>query len=310
MIGGLWIALATVLLLYAVVGTETGEAAPLGEASAREAGSSRLWNTLVLQASALGLPTRFLQVIPKNFVQFEFGDLRAFAAEYHPEAHQMILNASLSLNAASGTLKPLAKMTHQELQTLYHELVHAYIDFLGSSSPAPDGPSGRTLLNFARAQQDCRYSHVRISPIPQRKSYEEERFLSDRESWEALNESWAVFIGWAIWTELELRQMNGLQAGGKEARETEWVQRLAQADRDGDLRGYYEPEDPAERQMVRKRVLSPSYRISPIEVAVLMREVLEKSEKSIRHATEAMEGKSESQSQGTRASCGEPPQPG
>ena len=41
-------------------------------------------------------PTRFLEQIPEQFVAFEFEDLHAYAAEYHPAEHRMILDRTLS----------------------------------------------------------------------------------------------------------------------------------------------------------------------------------------------------------------------
>ena len=113
-----------------------------GQASAETAApssdSSRLWGALMAEAKALHLPTRFLEQIPAQFVAFEFEDLHAFAAEYHPVEHRMVLDRSLSLNAAGRTLRPLARLTHKELETLYHELFHAYMDFLEQErAPSP-----------------------------------------------------------------------------------------------------------------------------------------------------------------------------
>ena len=63
----------------------------------------------------------------------------------------MVLNRSLSLNAAGGTLRPLARLTHKELETLYHELFHAYMDFLEQESAPPEAHA--LLMVFAREQQ-------------------------------------------------------------------------------------------------------------------------------------------------------------
>ena len=52
------------------------------------------------------------------------------------------------------------------------------------------------------------------------------------------------------------------------------VRRLRTADREGTLRGYYEPEDPGERTVARKRYLAPASRLSEREAAVLMKEVI------------------------------------
>lgn len=229
------------------------------------------WHTMVHQADALGLPTRFLRVIPPSFVTQEFEDLHTFAAEYHQIEHRMVLNRSLSFNVAGGVLKPLAQLTHRELSTLYHELFHAYMDYIASlPEVAASDPDVARLLAFARDQQQCRYQAVMISPVLQRKLIIEPRYLTDHEAWEALNETWAVFVGWAVWTSLELpgpRRPQGQQA----TMEGEgWIARLKQADRDGSLVGYYEPQEPKEREITHKRYLAPSQRISPREVAMLL----------------------------------------
>jgi hypothetical protein len=245
---------------------------------------SRLWLALVSEAKSLGLPTRFLEDIPPRFVTFEFEDLHAYAAEYHPKEHRMVLDRSLSLNAAGGTLRPLGRLTHKELETLYHELFHAYMDFLEQESlPTKTHAS---LMAFAREQQQCRYQHVLITPVPQKKEVKEERFLSETESWEALNETWAVFVGWTVWTQLELDNKKGREprSSGKSLSVAGWIKRLEQAEKDATLKGYYEPEDPNEKLMARKRFLAPEFRLSAPELKVLMQDVLGSSNELIRHA--------------------------
>jgi len=241
-----------------------------GSAVDSSARSSYIWKKIMTEAEVLGLPTKFLKVVPPAFVKFEFDDLQAFAAEYHLGEHRMVLNRTLSFNAAGSTLRPLTRLTQGEIETLYHELFHAYMDYLVTMQTGnPPDP----LLAFARRQQHCRYSLVLINPVVQRKADTEERFLSEGESWEALNEAWAVFIGWAIWNQLGIEQMGrSIQEPGK-SRET-WLRRLEEADREGKLRGYYEPEDPAERAITRKRFLAPNSRLSPDELEHLMREAL------------------------------------
>lgn len=236
--------------------------------------SSRLWLTLVSEAKGLNLPTRFLEQIPPQFVTFEFEDLHAFAAEYHPKDHRMVLNRSLSLNAAGRTLRPLGRLTHKELDTLYHELFHAYMDVLEQENSPVE--AGASLMAFAREQQHCRYQQVLITPVLQKKDQREERFLSETESWEALNETWAVFVGWAVWTQLELEQkgVRKRKPSDRSFSTTGWLARLEKAEQDADLRGYYEPEDPGERVMARKRYLAPEFRLSSQELTVLMKDVL------------------------------------
>jgi hypothetical protein len=236
------------------------------------------WPSLIAQAKTAGLPTRFLLAMDPSFVTLEFDDLHAFAAEYHPENHQLVLNRSLSFNAAGGTLKPVAQLTPRELGTLYHELFHAYLDYLSSlANPETVGPMAVRLLEFAQDRQQCRYQQVSITPIVQRKGRTEVRFLTDRESWEALNETWAVFVGWSIWTKLDMQRGPSQSRRSAAAAQDSWIKRLKKADRDGDLIGYYEPESEAERAIARKRYLAPSHRITPQEVNRLLQDVLEYS---------------------------------
>lgn len=248
------------------------------------------WSGLVAQAEALGLPTRFLRQIPPNFFVLEFDDLHQFAAEYHPGEHRMVLNRTLSFNAAGGALRPLARMTHGELATFYHEFFHAYVDFISSAPElATRDPEATRLLTFARDQQRCRYQRVLITPVVQRKSAIESRILTDRESWEALNETWAVFVGWAVWTRLELQAGRKAQQRQKLDIATGWLNRLKKADQNGELVGYYEPEDPAERAVTHKRYLAPPNRVSPREVAILLEVVLGETADLARRSAAIME---------------------
>jgi len=239
-------------------------------AAVSSSGSDHIWKQITAEAATLGLPTQFLKVVPPDFVKFEFDDLQAFAAEYDLGEHRMVLNRTLSFNVAGGTLRSLARLTHGEMETLYHELFHAYMDYLTTARAKEPDP----LLTFARLQQACRYGAVLITPVVQRKSHTEERFLTERESWEALNEAWAVFIGWAIWNQLGLSDRVGVSILEPGKSREAWLKRLEEADREGKLRGYYEPEDPAERAITRKRFLAPSSRLSAEESAYLMREAL------------------------------------
>ena len=237
--------------------------------------TDRMWRQLLNEAHALGLPTKFLIAIPPSFVRFEFDELHSYAAEYHLGTHRMVLNRTLSFNGAGATLRPLGRLTHAEIATLYHELFHAYLDYLVTAAEASPEVALDPVLAFARAQQACRYSAVLITPVVQRSSETEERFLSEHESWEALNETWAVFVGWVVWNQLELtgRVGQSIQQSGKN--QDEWVRRLRIADREGMFRGYYEPEGPDERAVARKRYLAPASRLSEPEATVLMKDVIE-----------------------------------
>jgi len=237
--------------------------------------TERMWRQLLGEAYALGLPTKFLKAIPPSFVQFEFDDLRSYAAEYHLVEHRMVLNRALSFNGAGATLRPLGRLTHAEIETLYHELFHAYIDYLVTAAETSSEVARDPVLVFARLQQGCHYRAVLITPVVQRTGETEERFLTERESWEALNETWAVFVGWIVWNQLELTSSaeHSIQKSGKS--QDEWVSRLRTADREGTFRGYYEPEVPGERAVARKRYLAPASRLSEQEAAVLMKYVIE-----------------------------------
>ena len=245
-----------------------------GMSEERLGSADRMWRQLIREAQALGLPTQFLNVIPPSFVQFEFDELHSYAAEYRPGEHRMVLNRALSFNGAGATLRPLGRLTHAQIETLYHELFHAYIDYLVTVAQASPEKASDPVLAFARVQQGCHYGVVMITPVVQRKGDTEERFLTEQESWEALNETWAVFIGWAVWNQLEVSSGAGrsIQKSGKS--QDEWVRRLKNVDRDGTLRGYYEPEDPGERVVARKRYLAPASRLSELEATILMKDVL------------------------------------
>jgi len=220
---------------------------------------------LISQSEELGLPTKFLRELPPDFATVTFEDLHRWAAEYHPEEHHMILNRALSFNQAAGTLRPLTKMTALEVGNLYHELYHAYMDYLETKPPDSNTDGGR-LLAAARELQKCRYAEVKITPVLQRRTSTETRYLSEREAWETQHETWGVFVGWAIWTKLEL-----IASRGKPGLVTEgWLKRLKKADHDSILVGYYEPEDQHERKLSQKRYLAPAYRISPEEIRTIM----------------------------------------
>jgi len=252
--------------------------------------ADRMLPQMISEAHAMSLPTKFLKAVPPSFVQFEFDDLHSYAAEYHLREHRMVLNRALSFNGAGATLRPLGQLTHTQIETLYHELFHAYIDYLVTSAEASPEVASDPLLAFARVQQGCHYGAVLITPVVQRKGETEERVLTERESWEALNETWAVFVGWIVWNQLELTSSSArsIQRLGKS--QDEWVSRLRSADREGIFRGYYEPEDSGERAVARKRYLAPASRLSEQEAAVLMKNVIESSPSLLARARGVLSG--------------------
>lgn len=262
----------------------------VGMPEERLSSADRMWGQLLHEAHALGLPTKFLKAVSPSFVRFEFDDLHSYAAEYHPGEHRMVLNRALSFNGAGATLRPLGQLTHAQIETLFHELFHAYIDYLVTEVEASPGVAPNPVLTFARAQQGCHYGSVLITPVVQRKGETEERYLTERESWEALNETWAVFVGWVVWNQLELSSGTGrsIQKPGKS--QDEWVRRLWTADREGTFRGYYEPEDTVERAVVRKRYLAPASRLLESEATVILKDVVEFSPNLLARAREVFSG--------------------
>lgn len=237
--------------------------------------ASQSWTRLLAEAERLHLPTKFLRVLPSDFIHFEFDDLRTYAAEYHPGEHRMLLNRALSLNAAGRVLKPLGRMTRKELEVLYHELFHAYMDYLrgyGVQLSETEHHS-EALVRFAKEQQVCRYGEVMIAPIVQRMDETESRYLTEGESWEALNETWAVFVGWVVWNQLELQQRIGKSVFFGRRDVQQWVERFKGAFEKGEFRGYYVPEDPDERRFAQKRYLAKSSQLSLEEALILMDQV-------------------------------------
>lgn len=272
------------LVLLCAVGVISSSAA-----EQRASGSARMWEQLISGATTLRLPTGFLKAMPPDFVQFEFDDLRTYAAEYHPGEHRMVLNRTLSFHAAGRDIRPLATMTPKELEVLYHELFHAYIDYLesrevGGALPGPE----QELIAFAREMQVCRYREVSITPVVQRSHETEVRYLSDPEAWEALNETWAVFVGWAIWNQLEIEKKGGRSMNETPQLSGEWVSRFRRAIEAGELRGYYVPQDPDERRVTQKRFLASGSQLSLEESRRLMKQVLGLPEKFIGAAEKAV----------------------
>ncbi len=263
--------LVTIVLQLSLVGLTRAEDAT----STNQPDPRNPWPALLQQAETLGLPTEFLTHIDPTFVNITFEDLRTYAAEYHPEDHRMILNMRLSFNEAGGALADLARMTHHDLALLYHELLHAYLDYLyADNHPAPLTPEDQLVLDIANSQMACHYRFVRINPIRQLKGATELRFLSDQDSWEVMNETWAVFVGWVQWTKLELFHGKLADSTWTPDLVAQWTDRLEKAVESGELLGYYEPDDPEERRVARKRFIAPSNGLTPKDVEILLTKVL------------------------------------
>jgi len=239
------------------------------------------WVRLTREAAEMGLPSRFLRLLPAKFVTLEFADLKNVAAEYHPEGRRMVFHLNLSEDGQGRRLRSFRQIGNQELATIYHELFHAYFDYGEFAAGTPTmTPQGTRLRAEAKRLVACRYTVVEVSPIaPQkvspRKAKFEKRRLTERESWEALNETWGVFVGWAIWNKLEATdRFNPAARWDWDALE-EFLDRLEAAYANGELTGYFEPANPEERKGLPRWYLAPPYAISAPEIALLLEVILD-----------------------------------
>src|SRR5438445_10723928 len=129
------------------------------------------WARLTTETAEMGLPSRFLRLLPLEFVKLEFADLKNAAAEYHPDGHRMVFDLNLSEGSQGKQLRPLQQMGNHELATIYHELFHAYFDYVEFASGTPRmTPQGARLYAEAKRFVACRYSVVELSPSAIQKS--------------------------------------------------------------------------------------------------------------------------------------------
>jgi hypothetical protein len=111
----------------------------------------------------------------------------------------------------------------------------------------------------------------------------ERRRLTESEGWEALNETWGVFVGWAVWNKLEATdRMSQTHRWDWEALEN-FLNLLEEAYQSGDLAGYFEPgnpegpEGPEGRKAIPRLYLAPANAISVPEIALVLEVVLDES---------------------------------
>jgi hypothetical protein len=249
------------------------------------------WRRLTREAAEMGLPARFLRLLPAEFVTLEFADLKNVAAEYHPEDHRMVFHLNLSEGNQGQRLRSLRQIGNHDLATIYHELFHAYFDYVEVASGTPTMTAqGARLRAEAKRLVACRYTVVEVSPVsPQkvspRKAKFEKRRLTEREGWEALNETWGVFVGWAIWNKLEATdRFNPAARWDWDALE-EFLDRLESAYANGELTGYFEPANRDERQGIPRWYLAPNYAISTPEIALLLEVILDEPPRMAKLAT-------------------------
>ena len=234
------------------------------------------WVRLTREAAGMGLPSRFLRLLPPEFVRLEFADLKNVAAEYHPDGHRMVFHLNLSEGSQGQRLRSFRQIENRDLATIYHELFHAYFDYVDYASGTPRmTPQGARLYEEAKRFVACRYSVVEISPTANQKSAFrkgkfEKRRISEREAWDALNETWGVFVGWAMWNKLEVTdRLNPATRWDWDTIE-DYLDRLETAYVNGELTGYFEPANQAERRGIPRWYLAPSDAISAPEVMLLL----------------------------------------
>ena len=241
------------------------------------------WTRLTRDAAGMGLPSRFLRLLPPEFVKLEFADLKNVAAEYHPDGHRMVFHLALSEGNQGTRLRSLRQIGNRDLATIYHELFHAYFDYVDYASGTPRmTPQGARLYAEAKRLVACRYTVVEVTPISSqrsvlRKGKFEKRRISEREGWDALNETWGVFVGWAVWNKLEVTdRLNPALRWDWDVLE-EFLDRLEEAYANGELTGYFEPADQGERRGVPRWYLAPTYAISVPEIALLLEVILDET---------------------------------
>ncbi len=265
------------------------------------------WARLTREAAEMGLSSHFLRLLPLEFVKLEFADLKNVAAEYHPEDHRMVFHLNLSEGNQGKRFRSLRQIGNHDLATIYHELFHAYFDYVDFASGTPRmTPQGARLYAEAKRFVACRYSVVEVSPTPTQKSALrkgrfEKRRITEREGWDALNETWGVFVGWAIWNKLEATdRLNPATRWDWDTVE-EYLDRLETAHVNRELTGYFEPANQAERRGVPRWYLAPNYAISAPEIALLLEVILDESPGMVRLAASWV---SASQDQATALTLG------
>ncbi len=249
------------------------------------------WARLTKEAAEMSLPSRFLRLLPLEFVKLEFADLKNVAAEYHPEGHRMVFHLNLSEGSQGKRFRSLRQIGNHDLATIYHELFHAYFDYVDFASGTPKMTlQGARLHAEAKRLVACRYTVVEVSPIsPQKGSFRKAKFekrrLTEREGRDALNETWGVFVGWAIWNKLETTdRFNPAVRWDWDALE-EFLNRLEAAYANGELTGYFEPAQHDERQGIPRWYLAPNYAISTPEIALLLEVILDEPPRMAKLAT-------------------------
>src|SRR2546422_11439489 len=78
------------------------------------------WARLTREAAEMGLPPRFLRLLPPEFVKLEFADLKNVAAAYHPDGHRMVFHLSLPEGKHGKLLRRLGQIGNRDRATTCH----------------------------------------------------------------------------------------------------------------------------------------------------------------------------------------------
>src|SRR5713101_5159469 len=78
------------------------------------------WARLTTETAEMGLPSRFLRLLPLEVVKLEFADLKNVAAEYHPDGHRMVFHLNLSEGDEGKRLRSLQQIGNRDLATIFH----------------------------------------------------------------------------------------------------------------------------------------------------------------------------------------------
>lgn len=104
----------------------------------------------VSQLDHLKAPTRFIKEALNNLNSIGFKTFpEGIYASYNKLTNRIDLSLNLR-NPATGGLKPLADLTHDEIATVYHELWHCYLSRVGS-------PRNEELVRYFRQSANSIY---------------------------------------------------------------------------------------------------------------------------------------------------------
>lgn len=109
----------------------------------------------VKELERMKAPTRFIKEALNNLNSIGFKTFpEGIFASYNKLTNRIDLSDSLR-NPATGGLKPIADLTHDEIATVYHELWHCYLTRVGS-------PRNEELIRYFRQSANSTYPDHQI----------------------------------------------------------------------------------------------------------------------------------------------------